>query len=305
MRKLLVLFFVVTTLNMVGMSEQPNDVPFVTTGMDEGKKQQALINALEIGDKARILQLLAGIDINKPFGLFGFRGFTPLSLVAVGKFSPWETSKRAEREEIARFLISKGADVADLNEYLLPAVKRGEIDQVKFLLALGAQDVNNQALNYAIDERNHYMEHKYDRAEIEKLGQIVRLLENAKKGVVKLKPTAKPAPAKPKGDDSSQPPLATRPVRLAPVTRPAQAIPAEDRSGQIRQFLKEKQLQEQELAAKKAQESKTYVSDAAVLIGIAGGQSESYEQRNIQKAQIQEAMPQEAPVEEPRRVYAR
>lgn len=188
---------------------------FYTTTSEEGKKQAELINAIDKGDKAKIdLLLKSGTDINKPFGLLGYWPHTPLTLILFGEFSRVHRAPAGNREDTARFLISRGADTAQLTPFLENEAESGDVEKVRFLLSFGAKDINGFALKEATEHYNHYSTEKYDADATNRYGQIIKLLEQAKKGgPVKLTPVAKPAPA-------------IKPVRLVPVTRPAAAKPA-------------------------------------------------------------------------------
>lgn len=238
----------------------------------QNKEKIALEDRLLVGIRDNNLAnvkaaIEAGAPVNEIEYLIGYIGEEPL-----------RTAYAKGRLEIAEYLLSRGANKAILNDFLEGSARGAEVEKIKWLLAHGAQDADGRALYYA----KEYEQDEFIPTLKAKYKEIIRMLENVKRGPVMLKPTAKPAPAQPKQGGSSQPPFATQPVRLVPVARPAQAIPQEqDKSAQIAQFLKEKQQAEELAAAKRAKEQK---------------ESEA----------VQQAMPQEAPTELERpRMYAR
>ncbi|CAN5151530.1 hypothetical protein BH09DEP1_BH09DEP1_4140 [soil metagenome] len=185
-----ILFVILLLATLTQAMEQ---VPFVTTGMPEGRKQAELINALDKGDKAQIDKLLDAGTVNKPFGLFGYRGHTPLTVALVGQFGAYRPGQSSNREATARYLISKGADPAPLNPYLQIAAKHGEAEKVKFLLSFGAQDINDKSLEEATDTYNDYLKENYDPEETARYGKVIEQLKQAKR---KSQWAKKPIPSK-------------------------------------------------------------------------------------------------------------
>lgn len=246
----------------------------------------------------------AGAPVNEIAYLIGYKGEQPL-----------RTAYAKGRLEIAEYLLSRGANKAILNDFLEGSARGAEVEKIKWLLAHGAQDADGQALYYA----KEYEEDEYRPTEKAKYKEIIRLLEQAKR-----KSLWKPKPALPsKGifkeleteeflETPSSGAAARRTVAVGSslVSRPLPSKPVgmtpEQKAAAIAKIEKEKAQQAAiERAQKQSEQRQTYVSDAAVLIGIAGGQPKSYEQRNSENEQIQQAMPQEAPQEERARVYAR
>lgn len=190
--------------------------PEVFAAKEEEKRQTELIYALDLGEKPQIDKLVNANTINKPFGLFGYKGHTPLTLTLVGQFGFYRHAPQFNREETARYLISKGADSAPLNPYLEIAAIHGDLDKVKLLLSFGAKDSNDKALKKATDTYNYYAAEQaayclYDTDAPARYSEIVKLLQQAKRGPVKLKPMAKPAAAKPA---ASQQPYVSDAARL-------------------------------------------------------------------------------------------
>ena len=190
MKKILFSFLTLAVISTYTMER----AQYVTTATEEGKKQAELINALDKGDTAQISKLLdQGIDINKPFGLFGYQGHTPLTMILKGQFGYLKAAPVSNREKIARFLITKGANPAALNPYLEEAAILGDVEKVALLLSFGAKDVNDKGLKVATDAYQHFASEKYDQSATDAYAQIIKLLEQAKKGgPVKLMPKVKP-----------------------------------------------------------------------------------------------------------------
>lgn len=249
----------------------------------QNKEKIALEDRLLVGIRDNNLAKVkaaieAGAPVNEIEYLLGYKGVSPL-IRAYGD----------NKLEIAEYLISKGADTSSFNRFLGGEAVGGNLERVEWLLKHGAKDSNDAVLkevkDYEKDEFIPELKVKYEK--------IIRLLEQAKrksqwrpqpsKGIFKeletqefLTPTDQP-----KQTGSSQPPLATQPVRLISVPRPAAAVSQEeDRLVMIAKLQKEKQQREEiEAAKKRAQAQK--------------------------EREAQAAMPQEAPEEERPRVYAR
>ena len=221
MKRIVFSFLILVVISTYTMEQ--TQILEVNTNQEAGKKQAAFINAIDSGDRKRIDQLLSeGFDINKPFGLFGYRGHTPLTQALLGEFGYYRKAPQSNRQEIARYLITKGANPAPLNPYLEYAAEHGDVEKVKLFLSFGAKDVNDKGLKAATEEYKHYATEKYDAKATEKYSQVIKLLEQAKKGPVKLTPIAKPV-AKPA---AAAQPVADQPKAvLRPVTKPAAASP--------------------------------------------------------------------------------
>lgn len=172
---------ILSSMLLIATTYTMEKTPVVTTAMPEGKRQSELIFALDAGDKTKIDKFLNANTINTPFGLHGYKGHTPLTLTLLGTFGPSRLSPKYNREETARYLISKGADPAPLNPYLESAAKFGDVEKVKMLLAFGAQDMNGISLKEASETYNHYLSENYDADATARYGQIVELLKQAKR----------------------------------------------------------------------------------------------------------------------------
>lgn len=124
----------------------------------------------------------AGAPINEIEYLIGYRGIRPLA-----------SALSEKKYLIAEYLLSKGADNSLLNHFFFQAVTAADAEHVKWLLDHGAKDVNDAALKEAKDIAASVGSARLKAP----YTQIVKLLENAKKGPLKLAPKIKPAAAKP------------------------------------------------------------------------------------------------------------
>lgn len=136
------------------------------TPIKEIALENDILWAIKTGDLAKAKTAVAdGAPLNEIKYLIGYIGTYPLAnAVALGKYS------------IADFLISKGADTQVLNRFLLPEALSGNTERVKWLLAHGVKDINNEVLNelreYEKDEVPGSLKSQY--------AEIIKLLERVK-----------------------------------------------------------------------------------------------------------------------------
>ena len=200
-------------LLIIASSAMAQEKTYLTTGTEAGQKEGEFIIALEHGNKAHIEHYIKeGASARDKLHLGVYQGVTPLLLA----FTTLPSG--ANKDEILKYLISQGANPADLSKYLVGFAKAGDVAKIRWLLSLGVKDLYDEALEvakyYGADEPDVGLKARY--------AEIAKILEQAKKGPVKLTPMVKP---------------------IAKSAAPAAPLKVEQ----------------------------PYISDAALLIGIAGG----------------------------------
>ena len=154
------------------------------------------------GVKDAVEKLNAPVDEIKVLALH--RGENPLNTaVAKGQY------------DIAEYLLSKGADKSVLNPWLVWAANGASLDNVAWLLKHGAKDINDEALKEAKDA----VIHEHDLVLKLNYEKIIKLLEQSKRGPVRLTPLVRPI-AHPATVASPVEKTITQPVRLVPITKP-------------------------------------------------------------------------------------
>lgn len=192
MKKLLIaITLIITGVPVFAMTQAERDLE------DKKDIEDNLIKGIDRDEIGRVQQAIkAGASPQEIQYLLSIKGEHPLTL-----------AYHKGRYAIAEYLISQGADPSMLNPYLGDALS-GNVEKVKWLLSHGVKDTDDAILTrvkeFEADEPYAPLKAQY--------GQIIRLFEQAKRGPVRLIPTARPAPAK-------------QPLRLIPVTKPAAALP--------------------------------------------------------------------------------
>ena len=111
----------------------------------------------------------AGAPVDEIKYLIGYKGESPLVRVLSEK-----------KYLIAEYLLSKGADKSQLNQFLMGAATGAHVEQVQWLLNHGAKDINDEVFT----EIKAFEEDEFIPALKAKYTQIIKLLENAKKSTL-------------------------------------------------------------------------------------------------------------------------
>lgn len=209
MKKLLLML----ALIMIGSSAFAM-IPQTDAERDLQDAEDALIIGIEKNDLWKVEQAIkAGASVNE----FKYSPMQTHETFSEKGDSPLKFAYDKKQYAMAEYLISRGADKSALNSSLFDPAQVGDIEGVRWLLNHGAQDIDDKALNKVKNLESD----EFDKDLKVKYGQIIRLLEQAKRGPVKLTPTARPAAAKP----APAPVEAKQPLKLTPKATPAPAQP--------------------------------------------------------------------------------
>lgn len=131
----------IAVYELLASRAKPEEVQKLATELPKLKesKELDLFNAIQRVDLTAVKKAVERGARLAPFAyLRGKVGFTPLQ---------YAYGKDAKHKEIMEYLLSQGADASVLDGAILAEAVDGDIEMVRWLLAYGAKDKNNAALN--------------------------------------------------------------------------------------------------------------------------------------------------------------